>query len=87
MSEFTVHNHGAGPCAAECPAVTKRWQHEAEFAAEETASWDAARGYGTSHSPDERTVPALLAGILDALVAIAERMPDTAPIPPSEGKG
>ena len=40
-----------------------------------TANGDASQGPGTSHSPDARTIPALLAGILDALIAIAERLP------------
>lgn len=33
--------------------------------------------FSTAQSPDGRTVPSLLSGILDALIAIAERMPDT----------
>jgi hypothetical protein len=44
--------------------------------ARDTADWDAAQGSSTSHSPDDRTIPFLLAGILDALIAIAERLPD-----------
>lgn len=36
------------------------------------ADQDASGGPITSGSPDERTIPFLLAGILDALIAIAE---------------
>lgn len=43
--------------------------------AREAAEWDASQSPSTSHSPDERTIPFLLAGILDALIAIAERLP------------
>ena len=32
-------------------------------------------GCSTADSPDERTVPSILVGILDALIAIAERLP------------
>lgn len=32
-------------------------------------------GWSTASSPDERTIPSILAGILDALIVIAERMP------------
>jgi hypothetical protein len=45
--------------------------------AKETAAWDATQQIGTSHSPDDRTIPFLLSGILDALVAIAERTSST----------
>lgn len=45
--------------------------------AKDTANWDASQGPGTSHSPDERTIPALLAGILDALIALADATPPT----------
>jgi hypothetical protein len=37
-----------------------------------------------AQSPDARSVPYLLAGILDALIAIAERMPTD---PPAFGGG
>lgn len=33
-------------------------------------------GWSTADSPDERTVPGILAGILDALIVIAERLPE-----------
>lgn len=46
------------------------------------AEWDASQEVATSHSPDARTVPFLLSGILDALIAIAERLPDTTVISP-----
>lgn len=40
-------------------------------------------GHSTADSPDERTVPSILAGILDALIAIADTLQaPTAPVPP-----
>jgi len=44
--------------------------------ARQTADYDAVGGNPSSGSPDARTIPILLAGILDALVAIADRLPD-----------
>lgn len=69
--------HMWGPI--ECPP-----RRDALACARETAAWDAARGPATSHSPDERTVPTLLAGILDALIAVAERLPETRVTPPDK---
>ena len=40
--------------------------------AKQTADANAAGGISTADSPDARTIPYLLAGILDALIAIAE---------------
>lgn len=42
--------------------------------AKDQADWAFGDGPCSAGSPDERTVPYLLAGILDALIAIAERM-------------
>ena len=47
--------------------------------AKDAARWDATQEISTSHRPDERTVPFLLAGILDALIAVAERLPSPPP--------
>lgn len=43
-------------------------------AREEAGRHHTPGGYSTADSPDGRTVPSILAGILDALIAIAERL-------------